>query len=133
MSHRWFDTYHPDKESAKPKRLKDLLEDRPDISSVWIDHTCLPQGRRNEQEQRYFDWALQNVNLLYMTCEVVIFLDQMYTGRFWTQYETFGATHTPRTSGLVPKSFFVVFFSNYIFVTFPFFLPFFRFAWLVLW
>ena len=78
MSHRWFDTYHPDKESAKLTRLKDLLEDRPDISSVWIDHTCLPQGRRNEQEQRYFDWALQKVNLLCMTyfcvCSLLLFL-----------------------------------------------------------
>ena len=32
-----------------------MLEDRPDISSAWIDHTCLPQGRRTEQEQRYLN------------------------------------------------------------------------------
>ena len=51
ISHRWFDIDHPDKECAKLKRPQDLLKDRPDISSVWIDHTCLPQGRRNEQEQ----------------------------------------------------------------------------------
>ena len=104
ISHRWEDPTHPDPACTKLKELKKLLPTRPDIEGVWLDFTCLPQGDKDKEEHDFFDYALSNVNLLYLSGKVLVFLDKEYVGRFWPSYEFFLCSHRASREGLVPKS-----------------------------
>ena len=114
-------------QSAKLKKLQQLLQDHTRVRGVWLDFVSVPQGnnadgtdtyvhiygQRDELEQEYFQYTLDNIKLvravierpqrprcdpcpprlptrqLYLTGPVLIFVDQMYMGRFWTQFEAF--------------------------------------------
>ena len=104
VSHRWEDQSHPDPDCTKLQELQKLLPTRPDITDVWWDFPCLPQGEKTEKEKLYFDNCLKNVNLLYLHGQVLVFLDKLYIGRFWPGYEFFLCTHRATRDGLVPKS-----------------------------
>ena len=41
----------------------------------------MPQGKRTLAEKVRFKWMLQNVNLLYLGCRVIILLDLSYVSR----------------------------------------------------
>merc|ERR1719446_1734782 len=69
-----------------------------------MDFPCLPQGDKTEEEKAFFDHCLQNVNLLYLHGNVLVFLDKEYNTRFWTQYEFFLCSHKATPQGLVPKT-----------------------------
>lgn len=47
----------------------------------------MPQGSRSPAEQAAFRWMLYNVNVLYVSMNVLILLDASYIGRFWTVRE----------------------------------------------
>ena len=106
ISHRWEDPEgkHPDPDCTKLKELQKELRKRPDIEGVWMDFPCLPQGDKTEEEKAFFDHCLQNVNLLYLHGNVLVFLDKEYNTRFWTQYEFFLCSHKATPQGLVPKT-----------------------------
>mmetsp|Transcript_34929 Transcript_34929/g.80908 ORF Transcript_34929/g.80908 Transcript_34929/m.80908 type:complete len:927 (-) Transcript_34929:130-2910(-) len=125
ISHRWFSRSHPDwdenlpqNQSAKLKKLQELLCEHEEIRGIWLDFCCVPQGNnadgsdtyvhnygmRDEAEQRYFRYTLDNIKLLYLTGTVLIFVDQKYMGRFWTQFEAFLSLHKAGRKGVVPKT-----------------------------
>ena len=104
LSHRWEDEKHPDPNCTKLKELQKELPKRPNITGVWWDYPCLPQGKKTDDEQLYFNDCLKNVNLLYLHGRVLVFLDKMYSCRFWPGYEFFLCTHRATSAGLVPKS-----------------------------
>ena len=113
ISHRWEDPEgkHPDPDCTKLKELQKELRKRPEIEGVWMDFPCLPQDKRSggshdktEEEKAFFDNCLQNVNLLYLHGNVLVFLDKEYNTRFWTQYEFFLCSHKATPQGLVPKT-----------------------------
>jgi hypothetical protein len=69
-----------------------------------MDWPCVPQGQRDAREQDYFDKTLENIKMLYLSGKVLIFLDQKYMGRFWTQYEAYLSLHNGTPEGLKPKT-----------------------------
>ena len=111
VSHRWICPEHPDwkedepqYQSAKLKKLQELLRENPHIEGVWIDYACLPQGEKNAEEKEYFGQSLQSVNYLYLCGTVLIFVDGDYMLRFWTQYEAFCSFHKATAKGIAQKS-----------------------------
>ena len=105
VSHRWEDPDHPDPDGTKVKELQTFLKDNQDVEGIWADYPCLPQGRaRTDEEKRYFDQALRNMNLLYMGSRTIAFVDVDYRRRFWTQFEFFCATHKADVRGIVPRT-----------------------------
>ena len=111
VSHRWITPEHPDwddkepgNQSAKLKKLQEYLKANPDVKGIWMDFPCLPQGEKDDKEKAYFGASLASVNLLYLCANVLIFLDQKYMGRFWTQYEAFLAFHKVTSDGIVEKT-----------------------------
>jgi len=47
---------------------------------------------------------LDNVNLLYLSCRVLILLDNAYLARFWTQFEAWVSMQTACSEGLIPST-----------------------------
>ena len=79
VSHRWEDPDHPDPDGTKVKELQTFLKESQDVEGIWADYPCLPQGNnRSDEEQRYFDQALRDMNLLYMGSRVIVFVDREY-------------------------------------------------------
>ena len=60
----------------------------------------MPQCERSPLEKLEFDAMLPNVNILYLSCRVLILLDLSYVSRFWTQFEAFLAMRTVSATGL---------------------------------
>ena len=60
----------------------------------------MPQCERSPLEKLEFDAMLPNVNILYLSCRVLILLDLSYVSRFWTQFEAFLAMRTVGAGGL---------------------------------
>ena len=61
----------------------------------------MPQGERDEEEQRFFQHKLKQVNLLYLGCSVLVMLERSYMGRFWTMFEAWLGMQKPSRDGLV--------------------------------
>ena len=110
-SHRWFhkdhpdwDPDHPQNQGAKLRELQRMLQEHPHIRGVWMDYLCVPQGQKDAREQDFFQFTLDNIKMLYLSGQVVIFVDQKYMGRFWTQYEAFLSLHKATRNGILPKT-----------------------------
>ena len=69
-----------------------------------MDYLCVPQGQKDAREQDFFQFTLDNIKMLYLSGQVVIFVDQKYMGRFWTQYEAFLSLHKATRNGILPKT-----------------------------
>lgn len=59
------------------------------------------QGERSKEEDIDFKAMLQNMNLLYLSCSVLILQDNSYMSRFWTLLEAWIAMRRPSQEGLV--------------------------------
>ena len=78
---------------------------------MWYDYLCMPQkdpratdgDGRWPLEKEEFDNMLKSIVDLYLTCRVLILLDNTYLGRFWTlmeaRYQHFG-THAMSTHAM---------------------------------
>jgi hypothetical protein len=88
VSHVWCShTDHPDPLGEQADQLRSYLQKNPQIEWVWIDWSCLPQGRRTDSEEVLFTQASRFACLIYLSMVVVKILDSKYLNRFWTQYE----------------------------------------------
>lgn len=56
------------------------------VSVCFPLHRCMPQGYKSPGEHISFRWMLSNINVLYLSVNVLILLDLSYFSRFWTQY-----------------------------------------------
>ena len=56
----------------------------------------MPQGKRTRADKLAFRWMLQNVNLLYLGCSVLLLVDISYLSRF--------CAPPPPGPGLCPSS-----------------------------
>jgi len=102
VSHRWEHKDVPDRTGAQARALKEYLVRRPEVTHVWVDWCCLPQGTRTPHEKAEFDRMLAQVNLLYLGCSVLVMIDMTYIGRFWTQFEAWLSMQSPTPEGLKP-------------------------------
>jgi len=102
VSHRWERPEYPDVSGVQSLKIKEHLQEHPEVELVWYDYWCMPQGNRTLAQKVRFDWMLENVNLLYLGLSVIILLDMSYLSRFWTQFEAWLSMQLPSTSGLVP-------------------------------
>ncbi|OBT96482.1 hypothetical protein VE01_05652 [Pseudogymnoascus verrucosus] len=67
VSHFWRTTQHPDPEGLDLNLLRqDLADSR--CSYVWVDWTCLPQGKLSDLQKYYFQVSLRKLPLLVRDC-----------------------------------------------------------------
>jgi len=63
----------------------------------------MPQGQeRTPAERAEFKHMLEDVNLLYLGCAVLVLLDLSYISRFWTQFEAWLSMQQVTPEGLQP-------------------------------
>ena len=103
VSHRWDDKLVPDHDGGQLTALCDYLntDEGKGIKYVFYDYSCMPQGERDEEEERFFLKHLSQVNLLYLGCTVLVMLERSYMGRFWTMFEAWLSMQKPSKDGLV--------------------------------
>ncbi|KOO34185.1 RNA helicase [Chrysochromulina tobinii] len=109
VSHRWETPTDPDPTGAQALAVQAYLLDHPEIDAVWFDFSSMPQGqKKTERESAEFKEMLPNINLLYLTCSVLILMDRSYMNRFWTQFEAYlsmrAITSEGLTNALDPKA-----------------------------
>ena len=114
VSHRWLTDHAkgdprrapPDPDGVQLAALKQWLNDNPDIEYVWMDWPCMYQSGKDgereptDAERAAFKVMLSEVNMLYISCQVLILLDNGYIGRFWTNYEGWLSMREPTAEGL---------------------------------
>lgn len=100
VSHRWETPEHPDPHGVQLSALQVHLQQNPQIRLVWCDFCCLPQGRRTDAESALFSKALEHVNLLYLSLDVLLMVDNSFSSRFWTMFESWLAMQSCSSSGL---------------------------------
>ena len=86
VSHRWDTSDEPDTTGEQFIALKEHLNAHPEIKLVFFDFSCMPQGKRTEEEQAEFSAMLREINIIYVGGAVLIIMDRTYMSRFWTQY-----------------------------------------------
>ena len=109
VSHRWETPTDPDPDGAQALAVQAYLKAHPEIDAVWFDFSSMPQGRnKTPSESAEFKEMLPNINLLYLTCSVLILMDRSYMNRFWTQFEAYlsmrAITSDGLTNALDPKA-----------------------------
>jgi hypothetical protein len=109
VSHRWETPTNPDPTGAQALAVQAYLKEHPEIDAVWFDFSSMPQGRNKTlSESAEFKEMLPNINLLYLTCSVLILMDRSYMSRFWTQFEAYlsmrAITSDGLTNALDPKA-----------------------------
>ena len=109
VSHRWETPTDPDPDGAQALAVQAYLKEHPEIDAVWFDFSSMPQGRnKTPSESAEFKEMLPNINLLYLTCSVLILMDRSYMNRFWTQFEAYlsmrAITSDGLTNALDPKA-----------------------------
>jgi hypothetical protein len=109
VSHRWETPTDPDPDGAQALAVQAYLKAHPEIDAVWFDFSSMPQGRNKTlSESAEFKEMLPNINLLYLTCSVLILMDRSYMNRFWTQFEAYlsmrAITSDGLTNALDPKA-----------------------------
>eukprot|EP00966_Prymnesium_polylepis_P165325 3821920-Prymnesium_polylepis.1 len=103
VSHRWLTRERPDPDAVQLQTIKKYLTVNPHIQWVWFDEWCMPQGKnKTAEESASFKEMLTNVNVLYLSTQVLILLDISYTSRFWTQFEAWLSMQKPEPGGLRP-------------------------------
>jgi hypothetical protein len=101
VSHRWETPTDPDPDGAQALAVQDYLKEHPEIDAVWFDFSSMPQGRNKTlSESAEFKEMLPNINLLYLTCSVLILMDRSYLNRFWTQFEAYLSMRAITSDGL---------------------------------
>jgi hypothetical protein len=101
VSHRWETPTDPDPTGAQALAVQVYLKAHPEIDAVWFDFSSMPQGRnKTERESAEFKEMLPNINLLYLTCSVLILMDRSYMNRFWTQFEAYLSMRAITSDGL---------------------------------
>jgi hypothetical protein len=109
VSHRWETPTDPDPDGAQAWAVQAYLKAHPEIDAVWFDFSSMPQGaKKTLRESAEFKEMLPNINLLYLTCSVLILMDRTYMSRFWTQFEAYlsmrAITSDGLTNALDPKA-----------------------------
>jgi hypothetical protein len=109
VSHRWETPTDPDPTGAQALAVQAYLKAHPEINAVWFDFSSMPQGENKTlSESAEFKEMLPNINLLYLTCSVLILMDRSYMNRFWTQFEAYlsmrAITSDGLTNALDPKA-----------------------------
>ena len=102
VSHRWMHSSHPDQDGVQTSKIREYLNEHPEIEWVWYDFWSMPQGNKTEAEKLAFKWMLLQINVLYLGLNVLILLDLSYLSRFWTQYEAWLSIQQPTPNGLRP-------------------------------
>jgi len=101
VSHRWETPTDPDPDGAQALAVQAYLKEHPEIDAVWFDFSSMPQGRnKTPSESAEFKEMLPNINLLYLTCSVLILMDRSYMNRFWTQFEAYLSMRAITSDGL---------------------------------
>ncbi len=101
VSHRWETPTDPDPTGAQALAVQTYLKAHPEIDTVWFDFSSMPQGRdKTLSESAEFQEMLPNINLLYLTCSVLILMDRSYMNRFWTQFEAYLSMRAITSDGL---------------------------------
>jgi hypothetical protein len=101
VSHRWETPTDPDPDGAQALAVQAYLKEHPEIDAVWFDFSSMPQGRNKTlSESAEFKEMLPNINLLYLTCSVLILMDRSYMNRFWTQFEAYLSMRAITSDGL---------------------------------
>jgi len=101
VSHRWETPTDPDPTGEQALVVQAYLKAHPEIDSVWFDFSSMPQGKNKTQsEKAEFKEMLPNINLLYLTCSVLILMDRSYMNRFWTQFEAYLSMRAISSQGL---------------------------------
>jgi hypothetical protein len=101
VSHRWETPTDPDPTGAQALAVQAYLKEHPEIDAVWFDFSSMPQGRNKTlSESAEFKEMLPNINLLYLTCSVLILMDRSYMNRFWTQFEAYLSMRAITSDGL---------------------------------
>ena len=116
VSHRWQSATQPDTTGEQLRHVQEYLLRHPEIHYVWFDYWCMFQDERTEKQRQpgsqvpdsrlphqldEFQTMLNDINLLFLGCRVLILLDRGYMHRFWTQFEAWLALrHATAESGL---------------------------------
>ncbi|KOO31756.1 trafficking protein particle complex 8 [Chrysochromulina tobinii] len=101
VSHRWETPTDPDPDGAQAWAVQAYLKAHPEIDAVWFDFSSMPQGaKKTLRESAEFKEMLPNINLLYLTCSVLILMDRTYMSRFWTQFEAYLSMRAITSDGL---------------------------------
>ena len=87
ISHRWMSPEVADIDGVQLAAIRKFLKEHPEIERVWVDYSCMPQGKRTAVQTADLRRMLSQVNLLYLGATVLILLDLSYLSRFWTQLE----------------------------------------------
>merc|ERR1712187_619153 len=102
VSHRWESPTFPDPSGTQLAVMKERLAADSKIEFVWIDFSCMPQGKRTKNEEKEFDSMLPNINLIYLASQVLIIMDSSYFSRFWTFFEAWLSMQMVEPCGLIP-------------------------------
>jgi len=116
LSYTWLSKSHPDPQGVLLEILKEFLERHPEITKIWIDFCCLPQGRCGRKLRKVFNDGLNNINFVYLHAKVIIMFSPSFLDRFWPRFESFLSFQQVTNSGLVlaePPANFVVFAGAY--------------------
>merc|ERR1711920_780809 len=91
----------PDPRNIQLRAIQQYLWKHPEVKWIWYDYWCLPQGTdRTLEETTFFTISTGHIAWLYLTVPVLIVYDLLYTGRFWTSFESFLAMHEVTPYGL---------------------------------
>lgn len=104
VSHRWMDKGQPDADGVQMRAIQEFLHTQMDIEWVWFDFWCMPQGEKTLADKLSFKWMLENINVLYLSMQVLVLLDLSYLSRFWTQYESWLSLQVATANGLRPAT-----------------------------
>ena len=104
VSHRWESVNDPDPLRKQLAVINERLVALPDVELVWIDYSCMPQGKRTETEHAEFTMMLPHINLIYLAARVLVIMDSSYFSRFWTLFEAWLATQEVTAEGLRPAT-----------------------------
>lgn len=105
ISHRWLSPSHPDKSGSQialalPNMRSFVDEERKDpysckltnLTGIWHDYLCLPQGTKTKQQKAMFDKLLMQIPALTLTTTPILVIDdgKDYSNRAWCILEAIG-------------------------------------------
>jgi hypothetical protein len=112
VADRWEQPSLPDVQGVQLCRIQEYLTQHPHVLWVWYDYSSMPQkdgsatdeDGRTPSERREFKNMLASINDLYLTCCVLVLLDNSYMSRFWTLMEARSPapSRRPRTHPRAP-------------------------------
>lgn len=99
VAHVWRTQHDPDPDGEQMRALKCFLRSHPQVRWIWMDYSCMPQGKahcriRTRAEYVEFQWMLLNMNWLFLGGRVLILLEPEFMLRAWPQLEAWLAMST---------------------------------------